>query len=146
VVHDNVLHLLKGNFLNRSLFTNCYPGRIYNGDPLHSLPAVILEALVYSRPGQIELLPAWPEQLGRGSVTNVGCRTQAKVKNLSWDLKQGTIDADIVSFKDQQIVLRVRAGFKQLDINGKTAARNTDSVSLLLKKDGLTKIRIILDR
>ena len=144
LVHGNLLFLLKNDYLNASLFTYHNPGRIYNSDALHSIPGVMLEALVYSRPGEIELLPAWPKQLGRGSVTNVGCRTQAKLTELHWDYEKGTVYADIESFKKQRVVLRIRRGFKQVAVDGKTVAENSDSVRLSLKKDGVAHVHVTL--
>lgn len=144
LVHGNLLFLLKNDYLNTSLFTYHNPGRIYNSDALHSIPGAILEALVYSRPGEIELLPAWPRQLARGSVTNVGCRTRAKVTELHWDFERGTILADIESLKRQRLVLRIRQGFAQLKVNGKVVAENTDTARLSLKKDSVTYIQVTL--
>ena len=44
----------------------------YYGAPLAlSLPRLLMEMLVFSRPGHIELLPAWPEGYPDGSVTGV---------------------------------------------------------------------------
>ena len=34
-------------------------GEIYNADALFTIPPVAMESLVYSRPGRIELLPAY---------------------------------------------------------------------------------------
>jgi len=144
LVYGNLLFLMKNDYLNASLFTNHNPGRIYNSDALHSIPGAILEALVYSRPGEIELLPAWSKALPRGSVTNVGCRTEAKVTELRWDLEKGTIYADILSLKTQKITLRVRRGFVRLDVDGKTIAENTDTGSVILKRDKVTHLHVIL--
>ncbi len=144
LVYGNLLFLMKNDYLNTSLFTYHNPGRIYNSDALHSIPAAILEALVYSRPGEIELLPAWSKNLPRGSVTHVGCRTEAQVVELRWDLDEGSIIADIESFKKQRIVLRIRRGFKRLDVDGKTEAENDDTVTLSLRKGRVAHIRITL--
>ena len=71
-VYNNLLFMLTNNYLFSSLFTSHNPNlHIYNADALNSLPAVILEMLVYSCPGVIELLPACPEKLNKGKITGV---------------------------------------------------------------------------
>ena len=44
------------------------------------------------------------------------------------------IQIDIELFRDQTIVLRIRQRFKRIDVNGKTATKDTNVVSLFLRK------------
>jgi hypothetical protein len=99
-----------GNVLTSS--HNPYTG--FMPDEQGSVLSLMMEMLVYSRPGVIEFLPALPETLEKGSITGVLARTFAKVDNLSWDLESKTIDATITSLRDQDISLIVRQGIRSI--------------------------------
>ncbi|MFC8433272.1 hypothetical protein [Streptomyces sp. NPDC057253] len=51
---------------------------IYNADAAHALPGVLAEMLVYSRPGVLEILPALPDQLPKGSISGVLGRNRVR--------------------------------------------------------------------
>ncbi|GAA3211339.1 glycosyl hydrolase family 95 catalytic domain-containing protein [Nonomuraea helvata] len=81
----NVRKILDNGMFFDSLMSSHNPGReIYNADAAISLPGVLLELLVHSRPGVVELLPALPSALGRGRVTGVRCRGRVTVEELTW--------------------------------------------------------------
>ncbi len=108
-VYKNSLFLLTNNFIYNGMFTSHNPNlRIYNSDALCSLPAVILESLIYSKPGLIEILPGWDDRMPAGKVNNVRCRTNALVKELSWDMDKGQVKVKITSGKAQNIKLMLR--------------------------------------
>lgn len=133
LVYGNLLFLMKENYLYNSLFTSHNPGRIYNSDALHSIPAVVLEMLVYSRPGVIELLPACSDQLPKGSVSGVMCRTQAKVDSLEWDFPGGSVSATITSTKNQIIRIELGQNVSETKVDGKTQSR-ADAVEVEFQK------------
>ncbi len=109
LVSKNLRFLLTNDFLFNGLFTSHNPHlRIFNSDALNSFSAVISEALIYSRPGFIELLPAWDKTLPAGTITNQLCRTQAKVEKLTWNLKKGLIECTISSLKKQDVDIVLR--------------------------------------
>ena len=109
LVEKNLRFMLSNKFLYSGLFTSHNPNlRIFNSDALCSFPAVISESLVYSRPGFIELLPAWSDDQTNGKITNTPCRTQAIVKELSWDMDAKTIECSIQSLQKQDIELMIR--------------------------------------
>ena len=91
------------------------PYAIPSPDPQGALPSLIMEMLVYSRPGVIGLLPAAPDSLAEGTVKGVVSRTQATVDNLTWDLHAKKIDVTISSRVDQTIKLFVRHGIESVD-------------------------------
>lgn len=127
LVYGNLQFMMSNDYLYTSLFTSHNPGRIYNSDMLCSLPAVIMEMLVFSKPGEIELLPALSKKMPVGSIDGVKCRTFATVDHLEWDLRQGVIKADITSVKDQRIEIRNRSGIKSVKVNGQTAFLNAET-------------------
>ncbi len=114
IVMRNLKQILEGRYIYTSMVTSHNPDRIYNVDSSCSLPAVVMEMLVYSRPSVIELLPALPEQLPAGRIGGVCCRTQAIVENLSWNLEKGTAEVTLKSKTDQNVTLILRRGIESV--------------------------------
>ncbi|MEU5636730.1 glycosyl hydrolase family 95 catalytic domain-containing protein [Streptomyces rishiriensis] len=76
--------VLGGDFFHASLMSSHYPGRdVYNADAAHTLPAVLIEALVQSTPHRLVLLPAPVPALGEGELRGVRTRFGAEL-DLSW--------------------------------------------------------------
>ncbi len=140
-VYNNLLFMLTNNYLFSSLFTSHNPNlHIYNADALNSLPAVILEMLVYSRPGVIELLPALSKKLTKGKITGIKCRTQATVEELEWDFNKGFVKAMISSDVDQEVELFFRRDAKTIkDASGKDYPEKTK----ISRKVKLTKDKVV---
>lgn len=116
LVHDNLCFMLSEDYLLPSLFTYHNPGRIYNADMLHSLPAVVVEMLVHSKPGEIELLPALSDKLPNGEITGVRCRCRATVDRLAWDLPDRQVAVTLSSAVPQTITLRLRRGAESYSV------------------------------
>ena len=85
-------------------------------DAQAGIPAIIMEMLAYSRPGVIEVLPALPATLEKGSINGMLVRTFAKIDHLAWDMQARTVDLTITSLKKQDITLIARYGID--DISG----------------------------
>ncbi|WP_369225928.1 glycoside hydrolase N-terminal domain-containing protein [Streptomyces sp. R39] len=76
--------VLDGDFFHASLMSAHYPRRdVYNADAAHTLPAVIVEALVQSAPDRLVLLPAPPAALGTGRLHGIRTRFGAEL-DLDW--------------------------------------------------------------
>jgi hypothetical protein len=131
-VFFHLKQILDHGFINRNLSANHFPYHVYFADVTGSFPAFMIEMLVYSSPGVIELLPALPKEIPQGTLTEVCCFTFARINELSWDLQQGRITAKITSLKDQEITLRYRYGVKEIQVDGETAE----------VKDGNCKLRL----
>ena len=106
--------LLDQGYVNPALTTMHNPYAIPSPDPQGGLPTLIMEMLVYSRPGVIGLLPAQPDSLSQGELKGVLCRTQARIDDLTWNLKTGKVDVTISSRVDQTIALFVRNGIESV--------------------------------
>ncbi len=76
--------------------------------------AIIMEMLAYSRPGVIEVLPALPPSLAKGSINGMLARTFARIDKLSWDMEARTVDLTIASLKKQDITLIARYGIEDI--------------------------------
>ena len=69
---QNLDRFSRRGYVYNSLITSHEPNHfIYNLDASLSLPRVILEMLVYTEPGKIELLPAWPKNYANGQLKGV---------------------------------------------------------------------------
>jgi hypothetical protein len=110
-MYDNLRKIIGGDMLFRSLMTSHNPGRdIYNADAANALPAVLAEALLYTRPGVLELLPALPEQWDKGTITGIRGRGGIRVHSLDWDLSDGTTTVTVTSDRTQDVTLIRRRG------------------------------------
>lgn len=119
IVMRNLRHLLENDYIYRSLVTSHNPNHeIYNVDASCSLPAVVMEMLVYSRPGVLELHPALPETLRKGTIEGVRCRGQITVDTLTWDMENKTITGLLTSAKEQEITFLYRPGMETLEFDG----------------------------
>jgi hypothetical protein len=105
LVNFDLKELLEQGYVNSSMTTNHNPYAIPSPDPQGSIPTILMEMLVYSRPGVVELLPAIPPSLRKGVVKGIFCRTQVKIESFSWDLDTKKLDLTITSPVDQTLVL-----------------------------------------
>lgn len=112
LVNFDLKQLLDQGYVNPSLTTMHNPYRLPSPDPQGGIPALIMEMLVYSRPGVIGLLPATPNTLTQGEVKGILCRTQAKIDSFRWDLKTRKVSVTISSRVDQTITLYIRRGIQ----------------------------------
>jgi alpha-L-fucosidase 2 len=83
-------------------------------DQQGSIPTLIMEMLLYSRPGVIEVLPAIPISLTRGSVKGMMARTFARVDDMTWDMAAKSVDLTVTSRRQQDITLIVRYGIESI--------------------------------
>jgi len=119
-------------------------------DAQGGIPTIVMEMLLYSRPGVIEILPALPESLEKGSISGMLARTFARVEKLVWDMQAGTADLTITSIKDQEIKLIVRHGIENISAPAEVLARTPlpDGIScdLRLKKGEPVRLQLKLGR
>ena len=117
---DNVLvdvqlrQLLEQGYFSNTLRCSREPYGTPVPDACGGLPALVTEMLLYSRPGVIELLPALPESLVKGSVSGILARTSARVDKLQWDLVSRTVDLTITPLHTQNVTLIARFGIEEI--------------------------------
>ena len=99
-------------------------------DAQGGIPAIIMEMLAYSRPGVIEVLPALPPTLVKGTINGMLARTCARINKLTWDMQGRTVDITITSLKNQDITLITRYGIDDISapsgILGRFSKGNAD--------------------
>jgi hypothetical protein len=83
-------------------------------DAQGGIPAIMMEMLAYARPGVIEVLPALPPSLEKGSINGMLARTFVKIDKLSWDMQARTVDITITSLRKQDITLIARYGIVEI--------------------------------
>ncbi len=119
-------------------------------DAQGGIPTIMMEMLLYSRPGVIEILPAVPDSLTKGSIRGMLARTFAKVDTLAWDMPSRTADLTITSLKDQDIMLIVRHGIEKIvapaGVLAKAPEPDAISYGLRLKKDAPVRLHLVLGR
>jgi hypothetical protein len=105
-------------YIYPSFMTSHEPGQeIYNLDSILSLPRLLMEMLVFSRPGHIELLPAWPGEFADGSIQGVLVRGGHRI-DIAWEhgkLKSATLyagskDNVTITYGDRTRSLACRPG------------------------------------
>ncbi|MCG7204372.1 glycosyl hydrolase family 95 catalytic domain-containing protein [Streptomyces arenae] len=107
-------HVLDGDFFHASLMSAHYPNRdVYNADAAHTLPAVLVEALVQSTPDRLVLLPAPPSALGTGRLHGVRTRFGAEL-DLDW--APGGARAVLRPSRTLRIDLWTSSGARPLDL------------------------------
>jgi len=113
---DNLLKILGRRMVFRSLMTSHNPDlTVYNADAAHALPAVLVELLVDSRPGTVELLPALPPDLPTGRLHGVLTRARVTVRELAWDLGSGHVHAVLVPAVDGELTVVCRRALAPAD-------------------------------
>ena len=83
-------------------------------DAQGGLQTIIMEMLLYSRPGVIEMLPALPPTLKRGAINGMLARTFARIDKLKWDMETRTVDLSMTSFRKQDVTLIARYGIEKI--------------------------------
>jgi alpha-L-fucosidase 2 len=118
-------------------------------DAQGAIPAIIMEMLLYSRPGIIEMLPALPPLLVKGSINGMLARTCARINKLTWDMQEKTVDITITSLKNQDITLITRYGIDDISapsgILGRFRKGNADC-ELHLPENSPVKIHLKIGR
>ena len=83
-------------------------------DAQGGIPAIMMEMLAYSCPGVIEVLPALPPTLNKGSINGMLLRTFARLDKLAWDMDTRTVNLTVTSVGKQDVTLIARYGIKEI--------------------------------
>lgn len=106
--------VLDGDFFHASLMSAHYPHRhVYNADAAHTLPAVLIEALVQSTPDRLVLLPAPLPAYPSGRLHGIRTRFGATL-DLTWSPDGAT--AVLRPTRTHRIDLWTSAGAEPLDL------------------------------
>lgn len=121
-VENKLLRLTREGFYYNSLSSAHYVNNgVFCTDVCNTFPAVIIEMLVSTSPGELELFPALPASLTSGKITGIKGRNRITIDKLSWNQQSRTITCLIHSDIDQQVNLIYRKGIRQISsdcVNG----------------------------
>lgn len=132
-VESMLLQILANKSVFRSLMTSHYPNyNVYNADAAHTIPGILIEMLVDSQPGILELLPALAADLTQGTITGVVGRNRVTVVSLSWNLTNQTVNATLNSAITQQITLISRRGISNISSSAALASSSLGSFARVI--------------
>lgn len=115
-VNRKILFLLQNGYYYNSLASSHYNAHgTYCTDTCNAMPGVMIEMLISSSPGTLELLPALPQSLIRGSICGVKGRNQVTIQNLCWNINSNLVKCTLRSDIDQDITLVERSGIASVN-------------------------------
>jgi hypothetical protein len=114
IVDVHLRQLLEQGYVTSGLRCSREPYGQLLPDAQSGIPAIVMEMLLYSRPGVIEVLPALPDTLAKGSISGMLARTFAKIDKLAWDMDARTVDLKVTSLRKQDITLIARYGIEAI--------------------------------
>jgi len=107
--------IAQGNYYFNSMATSHNRDHeIYNLDCAMSFPTLVMQSLIISRPGYVELMPTWPTSLPLGKIS--GLVTQAGV-NVDMEWGNGQLkSAMFYPIEDTQLEVRYKEKILSLDL------------------------------
>jgi hypothetical protein len=115
IVDSELRQLLEQGFVGTTLLCPHDPyANMRIADAQGGIPAIMMEMLAYSRPGVIEVLPALPPSLVRGSINGMLLRTFAQLDKLAWNMDSRTVDLNVTSVRKQVVTLIARYGIEEI--------------------------------
>ena len=111
IAWEILMMLVSGKALFPSLMMSHFDNHhVFNVDGNGAVPEIINRMLVYAQPGEIEFLPAVPENLPKGCLKGIRLRKQILLKSLEWDIQAGTVAATLISDIDQKVLVSIGGG------------------------------------
>jgi hypothetical protein len=114
MVDTELRQLLEQGYVAPTLRCSHDPWAVPMPDAQGGILTIIMEMLLYSRPGVIEILPALPPTLIKGSINGMLARTFARIDKLAWDMGARTVELAVTSFREQDIALIARYGIEEI--------------------------------
>ncbi len=114
IVDVQLRQLMEQGYVSTALRCSREPYAVPVPDAHGGIPAIVMEMLLYSRPGVIEVLPALPEPLVKGSIDGMLARTFARIDKLEWDMDDRTVELTVTSFRKQDVTLIARYGIEEI--------------------------------
>ncbi len=122
-VNKRLLQLTKEDYYYKSLISSHYDKHgVFCTDTCNAVPGIMIEMLVCSSPGILELLPALPPTLTQGAITDVKGRNRVTVENLNWNMESNSVDCTLKSDIDQNITLIERDGINSINTSATVSA------------------------
>ncbi len=114
MVDTELRQLIEQGYIATTLRCSHDPYAFPMPDAQGGVQTIMMEMLAYSRPGVIELLPALPPSLLKGSINGMLARTFARIDKLMWDMEARTVELTVTSFRKQEVTLIARHGIEKI--------------------------------
>ena len=114
IVDVQLRQLLEQGYVSTALRCSREPYGVPVADAQAGIPAILMEMLLYSRPGVIEVLPALPPPMVKGSINGMLARTFARIDKLAWDMEARTVGLTVTSYRKQDVTLMARHGIEAI--------------------------------
>src|SRR5581483_11510317 len=114
MVDTELRQLIKQGYFAATLRASHDPWAFPMPDAQGGVPTIIMEMLLYSRPGIIEVLPALPPGLMSGSINGMLARTFARIDRLAWNMETRSVELTVTSFHKQDVTLIARYGIEDI--------------------------------
>jgi hypothetical protein len=133
-VATHLLQLTQNGFYFDSLASSHYEKHgIFCTDTCNSVPGIMMEMLVASNPGVVELLPALPQTLKQGSISGVKARCRVTVENLTWDMSNKSVNCTLRSDIDQKLTLIERSGISTINTKAKVDSSPIGNIAKIIQ-------------
>jgi hypothetical protein len=110
-------------------------------------PEIINNMLIFAQPGLLDLLPALPTAMPRGSIHGILARGQIKIGRLAWDHTARRVELELTSRIDQTVTVRLpnSPSLTSLDVTAggasvKPSARGVNAREVTLPKGRAVKL------
>ena len=144
-VNAKLLHLVKNGYYFDSLCTSHNANHdVFCTDVCNTVPTVMMEMLISSRPGVLELLPALPQTLDKGAISGVKGRNRVTIQTLNWDANGNSVICVLRSDIDQDITLIDRGGIKTIATASKVSASPLGRIARVIHLPAGKSVRIVL--
>jgi alpha-L-fucosidase 2 len=114
MVDTELRQLIEQGYVANTLRCSHDPWAFPMPDAQGGIPTIMMEMLLYSRPGVIEVLPALPPDILKGSIKGMLARSFARIDTLAWDMDARTVDLTVTSFRNQDVTLIARHGIEKI--------------------------------
>lgn len=114
MVETELRQLIEQGYFAATLRGSHDPWAFPMPDAQGGVPTIIMEMLLYSRPGVIEVLPALPAGLMSGSINGMLTRTFARIDKLTWNMEMRSVELAVTSFRKQDVTLIARYGIEDI--------------------------------
>lgn len=141
---ERLIHmLLEAGFINSNMSTNHYPYRVVFPDMLGSMPAVVGELLVCSKPGRIRFLPAAGRILPAGCVWGMRLYTLVLLERMEWDSEK--FCAGLSFMEEQKVEIEFGKKIRSCSVNGKPAGMTDGKLLISGIKGERIKLEALFD-
>lgn len=145
--NSKLLRFLKDGFYFDSLTTAHYNNQgVFCTDVANTVPGIMMEMCMSSTEDTLEILPAIPSDLSKGSISGLKAKCQVTLDQLDWDLEEGSVVCKLTSDVDQTINFILRDGISSIESDADIENSDLGDIArkINLKANTATELKIRL--